>query len=240
MSDKKIIAVAGATGAQASGLVHSILKDKDGPYSRPRVDARSVERKGARPRRRGRGGRRGERGRRREPEARVRRRLRRVLRDVLLGALLARSGDPARHRARQRVQGDRRAARDLVHLRRRAAVHGRSRSAHAAPHGSLPRAALRREGRSRRGLPRSRRADDVLPDVVLLGELHLLRLGPEEGPRRQLRPDVADRRQEDAEHRRGGSREGGVRDLQGRQDATSARPLASPASTSPARRWRRR
>ena len=33
MSDKKIIAVAGATGAQASGLVHSILKDKNGPYS---------------------------------------------------------------------------------------------------------------------------------------------------------------------------------------------------------------
>ena len=33
MSDKKIIAVAGATGAQASGLVQSILKDKDGPYS---------------------------------------------------------------------------------------------------------------------------------------------------------------------------------------------------------------
>ena len=33
MSDKKIIAVAGATGAQASGLVDSILKDMDGPYS---------------------------------------------------------------------------------------------------------------------------------------------------------------------------------------------------------------
>jgi len=33
MSDKKIIAVSGATGAQASGLVQSILIDKDGPYS---------------------------------------------------------------------------------------------------------------------------------------------------------------------------------------------------------------
>lgn len=33
MTEKKIIAVVGATGAQGSGLVHSILKDSDSPFS---------------------------------------------------------------------------------------------------------------------------------------------------------------------------------------------------------------
>jgi uncharacterized protein YbjT (DUF2867 family) len=40
MSDKKIIAVVGATGAQGGGLVRAILADTNGPYA-----ARAITRK---------------------------------------------------------------------------------------------------------------------------------------------------------------------------------------------------
>jgi uncharacterized protein YbjT (DUF2867 family) len=40
MSDKKIIAVVGATGAQGGGLVRAILADPNGPYV-----ARAITRK---------------------------------------------------------------------------------------------------------------------------------------------------------------------------------------------------
>jgi uncharacterized protein YbjT (DUF2867 family) len=33
MSEKKIIAVLGATGAQGGGLAHAILNDKDGEFA---------------------------------------------------------------------------------------------------------------------------------------------------------------------------------------------------------------
>jgi len=42
MSDKKIIAVVGATGAQGGGLVRAILDDKDGPFA-ARAITRNVE-----------------------------------------------------------------------------------------------------------------------------------------------------------------------------------------------------
>ena len=60
-----------------------------------------------------------------------------------------------------------------------------------------------------------RRPDDVPVHVVLLGQLHLLRHGPEEGPRRHARPHDADGRQEAPGHRRRGHRRVRVRDLQG-------------------------
>ena len=93
MADKKIIAVVGATGAQGGGLVRAILDDPTGGFAARAItrDVNSDKAKALAAA--GRRGRRGRRRRRGEPEAGVRRRLRRVLRDVLLGALLAREGD---------------------------------------------------------------------------------------------------------------------------------------------------
>ena len=122
MADKKIIAVAGATGAQGGGLVRAILGDPGGTFA-----VRALTR---------------------DPGSEKARRLasmgaevvaadvddldsvtrafagrpRRVLRDLLLGALLAGTRAGAGHQHGARGKGRRRAARHLVHPRGHATV----------------------------------------------------------------------------------------------------------------------
>ncbi len=95
MPDKKIIAVVGATGAQGGGLARAILNDHDGPFRLRAITRNPASEKAAELARLGARGGRGRPGRRREPEAGVPRRVRRLLRHQLLGALLAREGDRA-------------------------------------------------------------------------------------------------------------------------------------------------
>ena len=112
VSDKKIIAVAGATGAQGGGLARAILADPDGGFAvraltrDPSSDAaKALADAGAevvagRPRRPG------------EPRAGVRRGVRRVLRHVLLG----RTSRPSASRPRPRPWPGRRRAAGLRHV----------------------------------------------------------------------------------------------------------------------------
>ncbi len=104
MSSRNVIAVVGATGAQGGGLVRAILDDPDGNFA-----ARAITRDAARtrPRALADAGRRGGRRRSSTTRASLRRAFegaaRRLLRDVLLGALLAGEGaGPGRRMARRR------------------------------------------------------------------------------------------------------------------------------------------
>ena len=74
-------------------------------------------------------------------------------------------------------------------------------SAHADAHGAIQGAALRREGRCGRVVCASRRADDVPAHGFLLGKLHLLRHGSEEGAGRQVRHHAADGQRAAVRHR---------------------------------------
>ena len=73
--------------------------------------------------------------------------------------------------------------------------------------------------------------------IVLLGQRHLLWHGPAEGRGRQARAHASDGRQEAGRHCGRGYRQVRLRHLQERQRSGSARPWASPANNSPARRW---
>ncbi len=107
MADKKLIAVVGATGAQGGGLARAILADPDGGFAVRALTRDPIvrQREGAR--------------RPRAPRSsqadlddeaslagRVRGRVRRVLPDELLGALLGRQGGRAgrQHGPRRRRQ----------------------------------------------------------------------------------------------------------------------------------------
>ena len=98
-------------------------------------------------------------------------------------------------------------------------------------HGQVQGAALRRQGRGQSAVHRPRRADDVPADLVLLGQLHLLRDGPQEEGRTASWPSPcrwatrscrASPPRTSASAPTASSREGA---------SSSARPSASPAST---------
>ena len=118
-------------------------------------------------------------------------------------ALLAREGKRRRRAAMaEAAQGRRREARHLVDARGHAPVGSAQRRPHADADGPLQGPALRCARARPTPLHRRRRADDVPADVVLLGQLHPLRHGAEEGPGRRARDHAADGRQEAARHRR--------------------------------------
>ena len=231
MSGKKIIAVAGATGAQGGGLVRSILAEKDGEFAVRAItrdpsspQARALAAAGAevvaRGHRRHRGG-----------GAGLCRRARRLLRDVLLEPFLARPGAGRSPLAGRCRAAGRSASRHLVDARGLASVGRARRPAHADADGQLQGAALRREGRDGRVLPRDRRADHLPADLVLLGQPDPLRHGPEGGPRRPAVLRAADGRAAVARHRGGRHRPLRARDLQARRASSPAGRSASPAST---------
>ena len=116
---------------------------------------------------------------------------------------------------RRRGQGRRRQARGVVHAGRHPAVDEVGRHAHADAAGQLPRAALRRQGRSQRVL--RGRADHVPADDVLLGQPVHVRAGAEEGRRRQVRLGLPARQRQDGGHRRRGHRQVRLRHPQGRR-----------------------
>ena len=174
MSDRKIIAVVGATGAQGGGVVRAIAAHPDGGFS-----ARAITR---------------------DPSSDAAKALAALpnvevvqadaddeasLERAFAGchgafcvtffwvALLARARDGAGAEHGGRREGRRRPPRGLVDARGHAPV--RHRRPHADPPGQVQGAALRRQGGRRRRVPRRRRADDVPAHGLLLGELHLLR-----------------------------------------------------------------
>ena len=117
MTDRKTIAVVGATGAQGGGLVRAILEDPSGGFA-VRALTRDAESDAARAlARAGRRSRRGRRRRRGEPRARLRRRPRRLLRHVLLGAPLPGEGTGAGRQPGPRGAHGGCPARHLVHAR---------------------------------------------------------------------------------------------------------------------------
>ena len=176
MTEAKVIAVVGATGAQGGGLVRAILADPEGGFVPRAITRDPAGEKATGSRRAGSRGRPGRSGRRRESRTGLRRRSRSLLRHQLLGALLGGQGDRPGPQPGPGRQGSRRPARDLVVPRGHAPV--RHRRPDADPPGEVQGAPLRREGSRRRPLPRGRRAHDGPPHRFLLGELRLLRARP--------------------------------------------------------------
>ena len=196
MADKKIIAVLGSTGSQGSGLVSAILADPNGGFAvraitrDPGKDkAKAMAAKGARSRQ-------GRSRRRREPEEGVRRRVRRVRRHQLLGALLRREGNqPQAQEHRRGRQGRRREARHLVDARGHAQADEARRQADADAAGQVPVPHF--DAKAEANAYFAGAADDVLHGVVLLGQPVPVRPGAEEERQGRLQLGVPDGRRED-------------------------------------------
>ena len=233
MTDRKVIAVVGARGAQGGGLSRAILADPDGGFAVRGLTRYPGQGGGTGACRGRRGGRPGRPRRPGEPRARFRGRLRRVLRDELLGALLGREGDRA---GRQHGRGGEGGGVQHViwsTLEDTRELRAARRRPDADAAGEVQGAALRRaRRRPTRVFTRRGRADDVPAHRVLLGELHLLRRSDRSAARREARAHVPDGRREAARDRRGGHRQGrAYGDLQGRRTEFIGKTVASPAST---------
>ena len=210
--EKKIIAVVGATGAQGGGLVRAILNDKRSEFA-----ARAITR---------------------DPSSDKAKELAdagaevvaadvddaKSLKKAFAGAHGAfcvtffwahfKPEQSSLRRAKWRRRP--RMPRSITSSGRRSrtpASHPALRRPDADTDGEIQSPALRCQGRSRCDLHRARRADDVPADVVLLGQLHLLRNGSQEGSRRQAGDHAADGHQKAAEHRRRGYRKGRLCDF---------------------------
>ena len=240
MSDRKIIAVIGATGAQGGGLVRAILAD---PSGRLRAAGHHPEHPTpTRPRRsRARRG-----GRRRRPR-RLRRASARRSPGPTAPTASRTSGSTSRPRRswprRPRLARggpDGRASRTSSGRRSRT----RAGSSRSTTTGCRP---CRAGTRSRTSTPRARRtrffADVGVPTTFLLTSFYWDNLihfgmGPKRGPDGKLAfvLPMADRQA--PRHRRGGHRPVRLRRLPARARRWRDRRSASPASTSPGRRWR--
>ena len=190
MADKKIIAVVGATGAQGGGLVRAILADPKGGFA-----ARAVTR---------------------NPGADKAKALAAAGAEVVAADLddrasLERAFKGAygafcltnfwEHFSAEKevaqAENMARAAKaagvrhvDLVHPGRHQTLGAALGRPDAHPARQVQSAAFRRKGRGRREVPGAGRAHHVPADLLLLGELHLLRVGPQARSGRQARPDV--------------------------------------------------
>ena len=182
MTDKKIMAVIGATGAQGGGLVRAILADRTARSRCGRSPA-SPRRQG--PGAGGHGSRGGGRRRRRSGQPRRRPSPAPTARSVSrTSGSTSRPSASSRRRRRWRGRpAGRSGARRLVDARGYAAVDAARRRPRCRRCRAVQGAALRRQGRGRRDLRRRGGADDLPVIRVLLGELHLLRHGPTHGRR---------------------------------------------------------
>ena len=231
MSNARIIAVVGATGAQGGGLVRAIHADPSSGFRARAITRKANGDKAAELRKLG---------------AEV------VEADLDNEASLAKAFEgaygaycvtnywehmtPAKEVSQARnmaqaAKAAKRRARDLVDARRHAQARAALGSAHADAHGEIQGAAFRREGRRGRAVRRGRRADDVSAHVLLLGELHLLRHGTEEGPGRQVRHHDPDGQRAVVRHRGRRHRQMRATGSSGRARSGSASAWVSQAST---------
>ena len=232
VKDKKLIAVIGATGAQGGGLARAILDDPDGGFAVRAITRHVDSDKAKRARRARRGSRRGRPRRSRQPRTRVRR------------ARTARTASPTSGSTSRRRRSTRRRA-TWRRRRRRQACATSIWSTLEDTRERVPLADARMptlmgkykvphfdaKGEADALLPRSRRADHLPADLVLLGQPHPLRHGPEARRRRRARVHAADGRRRSC--RASPPRTSAAARTASSSAATnsSARPSASPAST---------
>ncbi len=232
MSDKKVIAVLGATGAQGGGLVRAILADTDGPFTARAItrDVHSDKAKALA-----------------AAGAEV------VAADVddeasLVKAFAGAHGafcvtffwahfSPERELAEAAAMARAVKAAGVSHaiwstLEDTRRFDAARRRPDADADGQVQGAAFRCQGRSRRVLPRVRRADDAAAHLVLLGQLHLLRVGPQAGPRRHAGPHLPDGRARSCQASPPKTSAGRPTRSSRRARGRSARRLASRAITS--------
>jgi uncharacterized protein YbjT (DUF2867 family) len=184
MATKKTIAVIGATGAQGGGLAHAIMNDSDGPFHVRAVtrNIRSDKATGL-----------AQRGAELvEADLDDVESLKRAFRGAYGAYCVTNYWEylsPERELAQATNAAE--AARDagLEHVIWSTFEDTRDWVSldddHAHAHGEVQGAALRRQGRGQSGVHRPRGADHVPPDVVLLGQLHLIRNGSAAGPGRR-------------------------------------------------------
>jgi hypothetical protein len=120
MADKKVIAVVGATGAQGGGVVRAILNDPTGGFA-ARAIVRDVNSEKAT----------------QLAAAGLLGSVRRILRHLLLGTLLARARNSQRGGPGPRRQTRWRPARHLVYLRRRPHLRPAQRQSYADASGEI-------------------------------------------------------------------------------------------------------
>ena len=229
---KKIIAVVGATGAQGGGLVRAILADQGGGFA-ARAITRHVDSDKAKALAAAR--RRGRRGRSRRPgEPRARASPARTAPSA--SPTSGSTSRPRRSWRRRRNMARAAKAAGVQHVIWSTLEDTRKWVPLADDrmptlHGEVQGPALRRQGRGRPVLPRRRRAHDVPADVVLLGQLHLLRRwAPSAGRTGKLALVCPMGDKQAAGHRGRGHRQVRLRDLQARARSSSARRWASRAS----------
>ncbi len=222
MSDKKIIAVMGATGAQGGGLARAILADKDGPFA-----ARAVTR---------------------NPASDKAHALAAAGAEVVSGD----ADDPSSlERAFAGAHGAFLVTNFWEHMSPEREVNQAAAMARATKAAGVAHAVWSTLEDTRLAFPlddarlktlrgkykvphfdakgeadavfAAEAADELSAGGVLLGELHLLRPGPTQGRRRATRPGAPARRRQAARHRRGRHRQVCVRGLQTRPSASGQR-----------------
>ena len=237
MADKKIIAVMGATGAQGGGLVRAILNDPNGGFA-----ARAITR---------------------DVNSDKAKELAALGAEVVAGDL----DDPESiKKAFEGAYGAFCVTFFWAHFSPEKEIAHAKAMAEAAKHAGIKHVVWSSLEDTRKWIPLSDdrmptlqgkykvphfdakgEADQQftalgLPLTILLASFYwdnaiYFGMGPQRGADGKLTLTLPDGRQKACGHRGGGYRQVRLRHLQGRQQCGSVRPWASPATTSPARRW---